>query len=799
MIARVMPPLRAKQDATGDRSWGIALLVPAARAPRNRRPIEVALIAIAALVAGLAAVVAKSAPEVDDSVGEALDAVIGWAPYFWRLVFVLALALALVIVVDVVVRRRWRLTSDLLVAVVVVASAGVFLERIVTTKWFQAEAHVFSNWGFPELRLASAVAIFAVAGPELVRPVRLLSAWLVALGALGGIVLDVGTMSQVLGALAVGLGAAALVRLTFGSAAGMPSIDRVRLALASLGVTADDLSVSQRQRIGAAEFVGHDPNGSPLKVRVLGRDAQDTQRLVRRWRLLAYRDPPRSAPIGRLEQVEHEAVATLMAAQAGVRVPEMVTVGLSPEDDAVVVTRQPDVQPLEFAGPDQVSDGVLEDLWRQAERLHTAGISHGRLNASNVLVTDGKPMLVDLSAATLGAPASSLDMDVAELLVACAILVGPDRALGRALAAGPADAIARALPYLQRAALTPHLRDLARSHEVDLKELRSAAAAATGNEAPEVVSLYRVRPKDVLLMVVLIFAAYLLISQLAEIGFGTISHELARADVAWVVFALILAQCSFIGSGISVRGAVATPLPLLPCVVLQSAIKFINLTVPSSAGRIGMNLRFMQRMGVPRAQAVAAGAVDDLSETIVQVGLFLLVLPFVSVDVDTSQFHFKPDQRLLEALAIALVVSAVVAFAVPKVRARVVPEIKSGLSGLWSVARVRQKRVELFGGNIASELTYALALGATCLAYGVHLNLAQLVLANTAASVLSSLIPVPGGIGAAEASLSAALIAMGVDKPTAFAIALTQRLCTFYLPPIWGFASLRWLSRKGYL
>ena len=799
MIARVMPPLPAKQDATGDRSWGIALLVPAARAPRNRRPIEVALIAIAALVAGLAAVVAKSAPEVDDSVGGALDAVMGWAPYFWRIVFVLAVALALVVAVDVVVRRRWILARDLLLALVIVGAAGVFLERIVTTKWFQAEAHVFSNWGFPELRLAAAVAIFAVAGPELVRPVRLLAAWLVALGALGAIVLGVGTMSQVLGALAVGLGAGALVRLTFGSAAGMPSIDRVRLALASLGVTADDLSVSQRQRIGAAEFVGHDPDGSPLKVRVLGRDAQDTQRLVRRWRLLAYRDPPRSAPIGRLEQVEHEAVATLMAAQAGVRVPEVVTVGLSPEDDAVVVTRQPDVQPLEFAGPDQVSDDVLEDLWRQAERLHTAGISHGRLNASNVLVTDGKPMLVDLSAATLGAPASSLDMDVAELLVACAILVGPDRALGRALAAGPADAIARALPYLQRAALTPHLRDLARSHEVDLNELRSAAAAATGKEVPEVVSLYRVRPKDVLLMVALIFAAYLLISQLAEIGFGTISHELARADVAWVVVALILAQCSFIGSGISVRGAVATPLALLPCVLLQSAIKFINLTVPSSAGRIGMNLRFMQRMGVPRAQAVAAGAVDDLSETIVQVGLFLLVLPFVSVDVDTSQFHFTPDQRLLEALAIALVVSAVVAFAVPKVRVRVVPAIKSGLSGLWSVARVRRKRVELFGGNVVSELTYALALGATCLAYDVHLNIAQLVFANTAASVLSSLIPVPGGIGAAEASLSAALIAMGVDKPTAFAIALTQRLCTFYLPPIWGFASLRWLSRKGYL
>ncbi|HEY2985791.1 MAG TPA: hypothetical protein VGJ38_16665, partial [Jatrophihabitantaceae bacterium] len=493
-----MPASRNAREASAERSWDVALLVAAAQAPRNRRPIEVAFVATAAIVAGLAAVVARSAPEVDDDVGRALDAVLGWAPYFWRIVYVLALALALVVVVDVLLRRRWILARDILVGLVVVVTTGVLLERVVTAKWSQAEAHVFSNWGFPELRLAAAAAIVAVAGPELVRPVRLLAAWLVALAALGGIVLGVGTMSQILGALAVGLGTGALVRFIFGSTAGMRAVERVRSALAGLGVTVDDLSISQRQRIGATEFVGHDPDGNPLKVRVLGRDAQDTQRLARRWRLLAYRDPPRSAPVGRLEQVEHEAVATLMAAQAGVRVPEVVTVGLTPEDDALVVVRQPDVEPLERSSPDQVGDDVLEDLWRQVDRLHTAGISHGRLNASNVLVADGKAMLVDLSAATLGAPATSLDMDAAELLVACTVLVGPGRALDRAVAVGWTDAIARALPYLQRAALTPHLRDLARAHEVDLKELRSAAAAATGTEEPEVVSLHRIRPKDVL-------------------------------------------------------------------------------------------------------------------------------------------------------------------------------------------------------------------------------------------------------------------------------------------------------------
>lgn len=184
----------------------------------------------------------------------------------------------------------------------------------------------------------------------------------------------------------------------------------------------------------------------------------------------------------------------------------------------------------------------------------------------------------------------------------------------------------------------------------------------------------------------------------------------------------------------------------------------------------------------------------------VQVGLFLLAVPFVGQSVHTSQFSGAgPDTRLVAGIGVALLVSALVVVFVPKVHDKVVPGIRSAFSGLWSVAKNRGKRIELFGGNVASELLYALALGATCLAYGVHLNLAQLVFVNTSAAVLSGLIPVPGGIGAAEAALSAGLIAMGVDQSTAFGVALTQRLCTFYLPPIWGYVSLRWLDRHGYV
>ena len=782
-------------------SWDLTLLTPAEPLRRNRRTVDATLLILTSLITALAAVVARSAPDADTAIAEALAAVLGWTPNLWRATLVLALAFALLIVGGILLRRRWVLARDVLLAIVAVAIVGSALGRIVDLEWWsQAEAHVFSNWGFPEFRLAGAVTVFAVAGPELVRPARVLSFWLAGTAGLGAMVLGTGLPSQVLGAIALGLGAAALVRLAFGSAAGVPPTDRVRSSLAWLGVAVDSLKISERQRIGSAEYFGVSADGSSIKVRVLGRDAQDTQRLARRARLLAYRDPPRSAPIGRLEQVEHEALATLMAAQAGVRVPEVITVGLGPEDDALVVTRQPDIAPLELSTPDEVSDEILEDLCQQVARLHAAGISHGRLNASNVLVTADGPMLVDLSAATLGAPQSLLDIDIAELLVSCTVLVGPERALGQAVGAGWKDSIARVLPYLQGAALTPHLRDLARSHEVGLKSLRAAAASAAGTELPEIAPLYRIRPKDLVLMAALILAAYLLIAQLVDIGLGTIADELRKADLVWVIVALILAQSTFIPSGVSVRGGVATPLPLLPCIVLQSALKFINLTVPSSAGRVATNLRCLQRMGAPRAEAVAGGALDDVSNTIVQATLFLLALPFVGVDIDTSQFEGAgPDRRLLIAIAVALAVSVVLLLAVPRVRARVLPGVRDALLGLWNVARVRRKRVEVFGGSIASELLYALALGATCLAYGAHLNVWQLIFVNTSASVLSGLVPVPGGIGAAEAALSAGLIAMGVDESTAFAIAITQRLCTFYLPPIWGYLSLRWLARKGYI
>jgi uncharacterized membrane protein YbhN (UPF0104 family) len=65
--------------------------------------------------------------------------------------------------------------------------------------------------------------------------------------------------------------------------------------------------------------------------------------------------------------------------------------------------------------------------------------------------------------------------------------------------------------------------------------------------------------------------------------------------------------------------------------------------------------------------------------------------------------------------------------------------------------------------------------------------------------LFAGLLPVPGGVGVSEAGLSLGLTRVGVSSSFAFAIALSYRFIVFYLPPLWGFLSLRWLNRRQYL
>ena len=85
------------------------------------------------------------------------------------------------------------------------------------------------------------------------------------------------------------------------------------------------------------------------------------------------------------------------------------------------------------------------------------------------------------------------------------------------------------------------------------------------------------------------------------------------------------------------------------------------------------------------------------------------------------------------------------------------------------------------------------------LALGYSLGLGELMVIGISVMLLAGLMPVPGGIGVTEGALVFGMVGAGLDDEVAFAAMVLFRMATFYVPPIWGFLTMRWLQRNDYL
>jgi uncharacterized membrane protein YbhN (UPF0104 family) len=770
--------------------------------PRRRRVADAVLLGIAVATLVLGALAGEAVEGDEGELVVALDRLLGWLDPVWTACYGAAGPVCLGLLVAALAVRRLGLARDIVLAVGVVVGGSELLARVVDDAWPSVGDMLWrvGEPSFPAARLALVSSVALVAAPELTRPARRSAAALAVVTAIASLVLDAAYPSQVLGGLGLGLAAGALVRLSFGSSAGFPSLHRVRAALADLGVEGDGLHYAARPDMGAAARYVGDGGGQPLGVLVYGRDARDAQLLARAWRQLWYRDPGPQASLTRREQVEHEALMLMLAGRAGVPVTEVVAAGTASTRDAVLVTVEPPAPRLADLPPGLVTDELLARVWDVALRLRDASLAHGALNAGSILVADGGVVVTGMAGARRSPPESDLlAIDLAELLVSCALLVGDARAIRSALATVGDEAVRSALPFVQHAALSPWLRDAVHGAGADVDRLRRRAADATGGDIPEVAELRRIRLRDVLLMLLTLVAAVTLLSQLADIGLDTIVEELAGASLGWVLFGLALAQLALLCDALATIAAVGMPLPLGPTTVLQSAIKFINLSVPSTAGKFALTVRYLQRQGVASSLAVTQGAIDGFAGFLVQAAVIVVVLPMVNVDVDWGSFDASALVWIGVALIAAVVVGLLIAVLVPSLRARLAPPLHAALANVRGLVSSPPRLVKLVLANLGSQIVYALVLGTALRSLSADASLADLLFVNTAVSLFAGLVPVPGGIGVAEAGLTAGLVAVGIPEQTALAAALIHRLLTYYLPPVWGFWALRWLGRHGFV
>ena len=90
-----------------------------------------------------------------------------------------------------------------------------------------------------------------------------------------------------------------------------------------------------------------------------------------------------------------------------------------------------------------------------------------------------------------------------------------------------------------------------------------------------------------------------------------------------------------------------------------------------------------------------------------------------------------------------------------------------------------------------------LALAACLRAFGAAVSPERVAAAFLGGSALASAAPTPGGVGAVEAALVAALTGFGVRTGPAVAAVLAFRLITFWLPAVPGWAVFRSLRRQA--
>jgi undecaprenyl-diphosphatase len=721
---------------------------------------------------------------------------------------VVAVAATAGVVIAVLAQRRYRLLAGVAIGALVAAAIQTALVHLfgVDGPSALAAARASDSWltgaAFPDSAFsAGATAVTLILTNWLSRPWRR-AVW-VALLTFVVALLVAGTalpMEMVL-ALAVGVTVGAGLLVLFGVPDRRIGPAGVAAALEAGGLPVASVVPADIATKGSRPFLAITAGGRRLFVKVVGRDQRHADLLYRAYRFMRLRGVDDTRPAASLMQaVEHQALVGVMAERAGVHVPSVDRLVESADGSAVLAMELVTGASLERLPAADITDDLLRELWGEVDRLHQARIAHRGLRAANVMVdATGRPCLTDFSFAELTATDRQIALDVAELMASLAALVGPERAVGGALAAIGPDGVAPAVSLLQPLALSAATRHDVAGKEKLLKRTRSAAAEASGRPAGELARLQRVRPRTLLTIAALAGAFYFLLPQLAQVGTGW--QALKSAEWAWLPLVIAMSALTYLGSAIGLMGAVRERLPFGPTLLSQVASSFINRVSPANVGGMALNARYLQRCGVEPATAVTAIGLNSLAGGLMH--LVLIVVFFSWAGSNLSQaFSLPSGSKLLAVLAVLAAVVGV-ALATRWGRRVVIRKLLRGL--VSSAANLRQvatnpvRLTMLFGGSAVVTLAYIAALAASIEAFGGGVGVAEVGAVYLGAATVAAAAPTPGGLGAIEAALVAGLTGVGMEPGPAVSAVLTYRLATYWLPVLPGWLSWRVLQRREYV
>lgn len=584
------------------------------------------------------------------------------------------------------------------------------------------------------------------------------------------------------------------VRLASGEPSPAPAGPAVAETLTRYGYRVSQIIADPFE--GRRRYVAETDDG-PLGVLVLDRTSEGAGMLARLVDRLRAREevlPRRAVTLRTI--TDRMTLLPLALSWAGARTPRLRhVIRLNPDVTLLVHDHIPG-RPVEKLAPEEFTDEMLADLWRQLGQLRAHQIAHRRLAPHTILAgDDGKVWLLNPSGGEVAVPDLALRTDLAQALVVAALVAGPERTVASAIRALGAETVAGAAPLLQPVVLTRNTRYALRAHPDLLLRLRDQIGSELGGPPPEPVQVRRFRPLSLVTGLAAVVAVYLVGTQLSEVAIGQVVRQ---ADWRWVTVALIAMALNYVGAAYAVLGFVPERVPFGRTLAAQVTLGFVRLLGPVAVSGAAINLRLLTRAGVAAPLATASVAAYQIGT--VAITFPLVVLLGVVSGLGVSGLRPSVTTFVVVLVAIAIVGLLVLIPPVWKLIRRFWHDFAHrGVPRLLDVLSRPRKLAEAIGGTLLQTLALVICLYACVRAAGSEPDLAALAVVQMVGNTVGTAVPTPGGLGAVEAALTAGVTAIGTPAAVAVPAVLLFRIISFWLPilPAW----LLWsqLQRRGIL
>ena len=566
--------------------------------------------------------------------------------------------------------------------------------------------------------------------------------------------------------------------------------------LAAVLAEASSEALSQERASVHRMYAVWDSAGERRNVTLLDADRQVAGFLSNIWDQIRVRGLSPTRDLSLRPAAEHAALMTMEARRARVRTPGLLGMAEAAESVLMVTDHVVGARSIQDLGT-EVDDNVLDQLWGQLQRAHAAGLAHGSIDASSVVVDEaGQLWLLDWASGETISSELSRRVDLAQALALTALSVGAERAIDAASRSLTMAQLASIAPMLQRVVLPRQTREVmgrrGASRQV-LQDLRDALVTLTPTADAEPARLNRFSTRVVLMVVVGLVAVWTL---MAGMDFQQVSAAVSQANIWWMLAALAFSVSTYVGAGLTLVAFSPERLSLWRSTEVHLASAVISLVAPAGVGGAAINLRFLNRKGVPTAVGVATVALVQVVQFVVTVVLLVVLAAMTGQSTGLT----LPSGWVLVAAGAIVVVAAVI-LTIPKARTWAWAKIEPTYRQVWPrLVWVMSNPMRLalgVGGALMLTLSYILSFSASLWAFGYTVPFAVLAITYLASNTVGSIVPSPGGIGPVELALTAGLVAAGVPYGVALSTAIVYRLVTFWIPIPVGWLSLQRLQKVG--